>query len=292
LAADDSGLNISWQAVRGASSYTVEYATDPDFTQNFDTQTVKDATSLHIDLLAAGRYYVRVAAQTGNDQSDFTESQVTEFAPVATPAPVTPSAPASSSLPAPGKPSLSVTGSSSLKVSWSSVTGAQKYRVEYTYRSNTFSGAFWQESNGTSLNLSGLNASTTYYVRVAGYAGGSFGDWSASASATTQAAPAPVAPKMPSNVRLTPGMVPNGATATYINAVWTAGDSSARAEILWSGPGLLNQPRAPKGDGGGGATSDRANGLKLNTTYCFQVREYSGSTPGPWTNKVCATTNG
>jgi hypothetical protein len=291
LTPDDSGLTVSWQTVEGASAYQVDYSTDPNFATDVQTKTVKQGTSLHLNLTAGGRYYVRVAASSANSNSSFSDVQSSDFAPAAsatenTPPPAAPT----SHLAAPAKPSASSAGGDSLNVSWSGVAGAQKYRVEYTWRSDGFSGAFWQETTGTSLKLTELKSATKYYVHIAGYGGGSFGDWSTTVSATTQAVTAPAVPKMPSNVRLTPGPVANGGTFTYMDAVWTAGDSSARAEILWSGPGLLNQPRAPKGDGGGGATSDRANGLKPATTYCFQVREYNGSTPGPWTDKVCATT--
>ena len=58
-------ITISWDAVDNASGYVIQYATDADFTQNVDTQSVSggmtqtaDITGLHANTL----YYVRVMA--------------------------------------------------------------------------------------------------------------------------------------------------------------------------------------------------------------------------------------
>jgi len=75
--------------------------------------------------------------------------------------------------------------SSSITVSWSSVSGATGY---YVYRSSTAAGTYTQagSSTSTSYTNTGLSASTTYYYKVAAYNSAGTGSQSSYVSATTQ----------------------------------------------------------------------------------------------------------
>jgi len=85
----------------------------------------------------------------------------------------------------------SATGPTTLKVSWKSVSGAPKYRVQYS-RSSSMSGASYKRFSGTSGTITGLTAGTTYYVkvRVITTKGVNLSPYSAAVKTSTSAAPA------------------------------------------------------------------------------------------------------
>ena len=71
-----------------------------------------------------------------------------------------------------------------VKLSWSSVTGADGY---YVYRSLRDAGSYSREGNtsSTSYESTGLSKGTTYYYRVSAWNNAGEGSYSLSASATT-----------------------------------------------------------------------------------------------------------
>ncbi len=85
----------------------------------------------------------------------------------------------------------SATGPTTLKVSWRSVSGAPRYRVQYA-RSASMSKATYKRFTGTSATLTGLAAGTTYYVkvRVITTRGANLSPYSAAVRAATTAATA------------------------------------------------------------------------------------------------------
>ena len=86
---------------------------------------------------------------------------------------------------APTGVTATATSSSSITVSWSSVSNVTGY---YIYRSSSSSGTYSQvdTSPSTSYTNTGLSASTTYYYKVAAYNSSGTGPQSSYASATTQ----------------------------------------------------------------------------------------------------------
>lgn len=305
---ETASITVSWNSAIGADSYILEYSTDPSFEST--TYTKADLTESSTEITGIrndATYYIRVASVKDSQTSSW--SQTVSIEPSTDPAPA-PSIPTQATLAVPSKPTITNRARSTLTVAWNKVEGAERYQLEFS-RSSNFSGKVYVEQpSGTSVQLTGLAASMTYHIRVAAVKGPTTTGWSevtsgttlaassgGSSPAPTQPAPAPAptptptpTPAKPKNVTLTPGPVLSDGS-THINARWTAANASARAEILWTGGATAGVPRAPKGDGGGGATSDRANGLRENTRYCFKVREYSGSTAGAWSEETCVTTN-
>jgi len=171
-------ITVGWNAVANASGYTIQYATNAGFTQNVKTQSVSggSATSADVTGLSADTtYYVRVMATgTGsytNSAYSGSVSTTTSAAPLV----------------APASASTSGVGASSVTVSWTSVTGASGYRVEWYVGSTLVSSKIVTGGSVLSTQITGLSASTSYTFRVYTVAGSNTSANYASASATTLA---------------------------------------------------------------------------------------------------------
>lgn len=88
---------------------------------------------------------------------------------------------------APSAPTASGIAHNSMVVSWTAVSGASSYELQY----KTAAASVWTTVTTTaaSYSLSGLAASTTYQFQVRTVCGASFSAYSAQGSATTSAAP-------------------------------------------------------------------------------------------------------
>lgn len=100
----------------------------------------------------------------------------------------------SATLNAPTSISISTIGETSFRVDWSSVTGADAYEATVAL-DNGFTDLVQPyvdlKENGTGINVIGLAANTTYFVRVRTIIGSEKSDFSTTATATTLAEPAP-----------------------------------------------------------------------------------------------------
>lgn len=166
-------LAVSWTASPGASNYQVYRDTSSG--GSFATQVYNNAGTSFTDrnLSSGTMYYYKVQAADGGGSSELSS-------PVSgTTIPSTPGG-------------LGVTSptSSSLRVSWSSVTGATSYQV---YRDISSTGSFTADAyNGTATSFidSGLSSNTTYYYKVrATNASGSSTLSACASSLTTPAMP-------------------------------------------------------------------------------------------------------
>jgi fibronectin type 3 domain-containing protein len=143
-----SSLTINWSSVSGASSYKIYRSAAFDGTYS-QIGTSVAASYTDTGLSAGTSYYYKVSAVDNGVES----AQSVSVSAGTT----TPSAPTD----------LSVSGQtvSSLRINWSSVSGASSYKI---YRSATFDGTYSQI--GTSATASytdtGLSAGTSYYYKV------------------------------------------------------------------------------------------------------------------------------
>ncbi|MCX6316855.1 MAG: T9SS type A sorting domain-containing protein [Bacteroidetes bacterium] len=147
-----NSATLNWAAVSGASTYDVDYklSTSPTWT-NAATGTA--TTSVNIGGLTQGSLYDwRVRANCTGGSSAYAQAQFTTQAIVTCSAPTNTAA-------------TGVT-SSAAALSWSPVSGAVSYDVDYKPNSSTI----WvNAATGTTLtavNISGLSASTLYDWRV------------------------------------------------------------------------------------------------------------------------------
>ncbi len=173
-----SGATVSWTAVTGALNYDVDYKLTSSGTWT-NAATATSSTSLTLSGLAASSNYDwRVRTNCSGSSSTYTAAQFTTAAVAVCNAPS-------------GLASSAIT-SSSATVSWTAVSGALNYDVDYKLTSSgTWTNAATATSS-TSLALSGLAASSTYDWRVrtncssgsSGYSAAQFTTSAASTCAT------------------------------------------------------------------------------------------------------------
>ncbi len=147
------GATLSWTALTGAASYTVEYKTSTSQTWTQLPQPVTGTTTTLTGLTASTVYQWRVRANCSNGiAGQYSEVQFTTAAPGTVCVAPT------------GLTASSIT-SSGATVSWGSVSGVSSYNVQYRITNGT-----WQSLNspvtGTSAILTGLQAGTVYQWQV------------------------------------------------------------------------------------------------------------------------------
>ena len=166
-------ISLSWNAISGASSYTLQRATDSGFTTNLTTLTAPaptDTSAMSTGLTPSTTYYYRMNVTINGDTSNW--SSLANANTAAFPAPT----------------GLAVTSktASSISLSWSAVSGATGYKLQRSSTSDFSSNTEISTAAGTtSYTSTNLIAGTTYYYRVnATDAGGSSG-WSVTLTVAT-----------------------------------------------------------------------------------------------------------
>jgi Metallo-peptidase family M12B Reprolysin-like/Secretion system C-terminal sorting domain/Bacterial pre-peptidase C-terminal domain len=147
-----SGATVSWAAVASAISYDVDYKLTSTSTWT-NAATATTATSASISSLASSTTYDwRVRANCSAGSSSYVAAQFTTATPASCATPT-------------GLASSSIT-TSGATVSYTAVSGAANYDVDYKLASaSTWTNAT-TATTATSLNITGLAASTLYDWRV------------------------------------------------------------------------------------------------------------------------------
>jgi len=164
--------------------------------------------------------------------------------------------------------SASADSSSSITVTWSSVTNATGYKV---YRSSTSSGTFAEMGTPTltSYTNTGLTANTTYYYKVAAYNSSGTSSQSSTVSATTNsgtATPPTTAPNAPVTVN-----VPLMASATSVTVTWSSVSGATGYRVYRSSSASGSYSLV----GSSTSTSYTNTGLTSNTAYYYKVSAYN-----------------
>jgi hypothetical protein len=171
-----STVSLSWGAVSGAAIYTVYRSTTTSFNDptlhSWDVTT----TSMTDTPATAGTYYYVVTASA--DASYTNESDPSNIVTVTISSPL-PTAPTG----------LTVTGttSSTISLSWSTVSGATGYNV-YQLVSSTYTKLNTTALTSPSVNVTSLAASSTFTFKVSAINSAGESALSASVSGTTSAA--------------------------------------------------------------------------------------------------------
>ncbi|MCI0707642.1 MAG: FG-GAP-like repeat-containing protein [Ignavibacteriae bacterium] len=150
-------LTLSWNAVSGASSYSLQVSTDSLFLSTLiDQQGIIDTTFALQSLSADSKYFWRVLATNAGGMSAYSAARSFTTLPSTHAAPLLAS-------PNDGV----INQSTNAMLTWNSVSGALSYHLEFS-DDNTFT-TVQLDSAGladTSFALNGLDANTTYFWRV------------------------------------------------------------------------------------------------------------------------------
>ncbi len=240
-----TGATVGWTAVSGAVSYDVDYKLTSSGTWT-NAASATTSTSVAISGLTASTVYDwRVRTNCSSASSTYSAAQFTTAAvPVC-------NAPA-------GLGSSSIT-TSGATVSWTAVSGAVSYDVDYKLTSSgTWTNAA-TATTSTSVALSSLTASTVYDWRVRTNC--SFGSSAYTAAQfTTAAVPVCNAPA---------GLASSSITTSGATVSWTAVGSAISYDVdykLTSSGTWINAATATT------STSVAISGLSASTVYDWQVR--------------------
>ena len=253
-----SSMTVSWPSVSGATGYRVRYTssgsgTSPSSTRS-DTRTgLSSYTSYTTHVRAIGR---------NNAVSSWTS--ITRRTRLATPTVSTGS-----------------TTSSSVKITWGGVSGANAYDVKRSPGGSTIT-----LGNVSQYTFSGLNASTRYTFSVrAKRTTDSFvtSTWGTASATTSAPAPSCTTPSAPTSVSA------QGASGTSITLSWTRSSSSGV-------DGYHVQRRTSSSSAWGSATavsktatSHTFTSLSRDTQYSMRIRAYDGTCTSAYVSATART---
>ncbi|MDR0721450.1 MAG: fibronectin type III domain-containing protein, partial [Treponema sp.] len=152
-AQSESSIAVSWNAVDRAESYILYRSNTLDGEYAAISGDITDTSYTDSGLQVSATYYYKVAARNAAGTGEQSPAVAVTIAAPAIPAGV----------------SATALSASSIRVSWNAVEGAKTYSV---YRSDAAEGEYVAVSGSdgtayTSFTNSGLQASTTYYYKVA-----------------------------------------------------------------------------------------------------------------------------
>jgi len=173
-------VTLSWNAVTGATSYNVYYATTTGVTTSNGTKVSNATSPAVLTSLAAGTTYYYIVTAVNSTGESTASTQVSATTLSATPAPTVPAAP--TGITATG-------GANQVTVSWTAVTGATSYNIYYSTASGMTTMTGTKIASVTSPYVhTGLTAGTTYYYIVTAVNSAGESAASTQASAATSAA--------------------------------------------------------------------------------------------------------
>lgn len=285
---DPTSVGLSWLAPSnvgsGLTQYEVQVSTNNSFSSPVVDHAATWATSYAVSLSYNTTYYVRVRASTSGGWGAW--SSTISFVTGTT----TPSAP--------GTPTTSAVSYTSMTVSWTAPTSdggsaITSYTLERATNSGFTAGLTTVTGiGGTSYNVTGLAAGTTYYFRVKALNANGASSASGTKTQATIAATAPAAPGQPTFPVV-------GGTSLTVS--WTAPDGSSTWNIISNGA-IITSYRVEYSTSSGFATfasitgitslSTQVTGLAYGQTYYFRVKAVSsaGTSVASTSNSVTTTT--
>ena len=238
-----------WQPVKAADGYYLDVATDASFEDilpGYQNLKVNDTTRQVTGLTVNNRYFYRVRAAKGTVFSGY--SNIVDLT--------------TTTLSAPKINAATGVGLTSFTINWERVTGATRYRVDVgtdPLVENKIATDYDNRlvDDGLSLEVTGLNANTTYYFKVRAENEMSTGG-SSTGSAKTNSIDIPVI-QGPTNIGLT-GFTANwqavASASSYLLDVAT--DSDFQNPVV-NNREVMN-------------VSESVTGLEPNTIYYYRVR--------------------
>ena len=253
-ATDSQSISISWDAVTGATTYTLQRSTSANGTY---TQVYSGSTASYPDsgLQPNTTYYYEVNSSNSAGSSAYS-SPVSATTYPATPTGLTATA----------------TDSQSISISWDAVTGATTYTLQ---RSTSANGTYTQIYSGSTASYpdSGLQAGTTYYYEVNSSNSTGSSAYSSSVSATTY-------PAIPT------GLTASATDSQSMSVSWNTvtGATTYTLQRSTSANGTYTQVYS------GSTASYPDSGLQAGTTYYYEVESSNSTGSSAYSSPVSATT--
>lgn len=241
---NSSSINLSWTKVSNATSYTVQSTTDSTFASGVVVSTNSALSTVASGLSQNTQYYFRVAANTSNAQSSWSNSANARTLAV---------------LVAPPSVTATTNSSSQITVAWGSVTDATSYTLDYSVNSSFTSATSISGMTSTSRAIPGLLQGQSYYFRVTAVNATSTGP----ASAATNAITTVDTPGAPSVVQST-----SGNTTTY---TWSTVSCPANTTVRYQYQYIVDYS-------GGYVSSWYSAGNSQSTTYYSSDEGYQYTT--------------
>ena len=250
--ASTTSVRLTWNDLDGATKYRVEHRLSPStgsWTPVDTTANVRNVANLTPETSYAFR--IRAYGDGTTFRAEWGAEAATTASTVGT---VTLAKP-----PAPGGLSAPSSGENSVSVSWTALTGADKYEVQYRQGSSGNWTTYKNDITGTSPTVDGLQCDTGCQFRVRAYGDGVtyLADWGAWSSASNEVrtstcptpTPTPTATPTPSNptgsISASPAKIAVGQTTT-ITASW---DNVTSTPKIRFGPQLAQTCSGPPAPG-------------------------------------------
>ena len=259
-----SRIDLAWtDNATAETGYKIERSTDGVNFSQIATLVANVTTYSNTNLTSSTSYTYRVRAYKSADNSAYsnTAGATTHPAPAA-----------------PSNLTATAVSTSRINVAWTdNATNEAGFKVERTADGTTWLQAGILAANVTSFANTNLTSSTSYTYRVRAYEGPNYSPFSNTASATTQATPAP----------------PGNTNATSV--------SSSRIDVTWqdqsSNEGGFKVERSTDGVNFSqiailvaNVTSYSNTNLPAGTAYSYRVRAYEGPNNSAYSNTASATT--
>ena len=270
-----TSVKLSWTLVTGATSYTIQHATDDAFTASLQTVEISDPTVSQTDittkLTANTEYHFRIRANRG----DGTQSAWSDVKSATTQVDAVPGALTLAVKQTTDTPPAPMVTATSITLSWEAVTpAADSYKLwRWT------AGSDWMRIGGdlegeTEYEDMGLTAGTAYHYRILGVNSAGDGPWSALLTATTLA----VAPaSAPANFT---AVAEQGGTTVILT--WDAVAGADTYDIDRGTDGSAFADNVQEGGADVSSTAHRDTGLATGTKYYYRIRASNTGGNGPY----------
>lgn len=188
-AINSSSIQVSWNSVNGATGYQVYYSEYSSSSYASLLSTTTSTSTTATGLKPNTKYYFWVKAIKDTTMSDYSSYAYTTTKVASSSisnSESESSGTASTKLSAPTGVTATTASSSSIKLSWNSVSGATGYKVYYSEYSYSSSASFFDSTTSTSTTVTGLKANTKYYFWVKASNDTTISDYSSYDYATTK----------------------------------------------------------------------------------------------------------